>query len=158
MKLIAKKNQLAMNPSQMLRRAGYAFLVDRRTGQESYAMHLGSGRYPRLHMYVSEQGDEVSFNLHLDQKQTSYAGSSRHNAEYDGEVVAGEIERLRRFFGLSSASTSSSVPASSASTASATPAKGTDPSTLADIMGHGEWQKYNQEPPRRSWLRDFFGL
>jgi hypothetical protein len=157
MKLIAKKSQLAMNPSQMLRRAGYAFLVDRRTGQESYAMHLGSGRYPRLHMYVSEQGDEVSFNLHLDQKQTSYAGSSRHNAEYDGEVVAGEIERLRRLFGLASV-----APAGQSSVRSVPPAtepaKGTDPAALADMMGNGDWQKYNQEPPRRSWLREFFGL
>jgi len=36
------------------------------------------------------------FNLHLDQKQPSYAGAHAHNAEYEGEIVEREIERLKQ--------------------------------------------------------------
>ena len=35
------------------------------------------------------------FNLHLDQKRPGYVGFSRHNAEYDGEVVEKEALRLK---------------------------------------------------------------
>ncbi len=86
-----------MNPEQFLRRAGYAYIRDRRSGQDSFVRRLGSGFYPRLHIYAEEQGEKAIFNLHLDQKQPSYGGSHMHNAEYDGEVVEGEIERLKQF-------------------------------------------------------------
>lgn len=99
MKLVINKNEITDNPEQFLRGAGYGFIRDRQTGGESYVRRLGSHHYPRLHMYVDEVDGKVSFNLHLDQKQTSYAGAHRHNAEYDGEVVEGEIERLRTLIG-----------------------------------------------------------
>jgi hypothetical protein len=35
-------------------------------------------------------------NLHLDQKQASYGGSSAHNGEYGGETVETEGERVKR--------------------------------------------------------------
>ena len=95
MKLIIKKSQLSLNPEQFLRRAGYGFIEDRRRGQQSFVRRLGSGFYPRLHMYVEREGDSVSFNLHLDQKQASYSGSHMHNAEYGGAIVAGEMERIK---------------------------------------------------------------
>jgi hypothetical protein len=42
--------------------------------------------------------DRIVFNLHLDQKQVSYKGAAHmHNAEYDSEAVADEIERLKGF-------------------------------------------------------------
>lgn len=80
---------------QFLRQAGYGFIRDRRRGTESFVRRLGSGFYPRLHMYAENQGDEAVFSLHLDQKQTSYAGSHMHNAEYDGAVVEEEIARIK---------------------------------------------------------------
>lgn len=95
MKLIVEKNKLSMASDRFLRRAGYGYIRDRRSGQESYVRRLGVGFYPRMHIYFEEQGDKVAFNLHLDQKQPSYAGASAHNADYDGEVVAREIERLK---------------------------------------------------------------
>lgn len=97
MKLIVEKDKLSMASGRFLRRAGYGYIRDRRSGQESYVRRLGVGFYPRLHIYFEEQGDKVAFNLHLDQKQPSYAGAGAHNADYDGEVVAGEIERLKNF-------------------------------------------------------------
>ncbi len=33
-------------------------------------------------------------NLHLDQKKASYKGQKAHSAEYDGQVVENEINRL----------------------------------------------------------------
>ena len=95
MKLIINKNQLETNPDQFIRRAGYARLHDRRSGQYSYARRLSSDFYPRFHLYINEESDKVIFNLHLDQKRPGYAGQNRHNAEYDGELVEEEIKRLR---------------------------------------------------------------
>ncbi len=95
MKIVLNKKALTVNPDRFLRRAGYAFIRDRNTGKESYARHLGRGRYPRLHMYFKDVDDRVTFDLHLDQKYASYEGSNMHNAEYDGEIVEVEIDRLK---------------------------------------------------------------
>ncbi len=78
-----------------MRRAGYAHIRDRGSGSESFVRRLGSGFYPRFHIYAEEQGDKIIFNLHLDQKRPSYAAAHAHNAEYEGEVVEREIERLK---------------------------------------------------------------
>ena len=95
MKLVVDKSKLSEQPEQFLRRAGYGFIVDRRSGQESFVRRMSRDHYPRLHMYVKEFGDKIEFNLHLDQKKASYPGAHAHNAEYDGEVVEGEIMRLK---------------------------------------------------------------
>jgi len=100
MKLIIQKVQLNMTGEQFLRKAGYAYIHSRHTGKGSYVRRLGSGFYPRLHMYAQEQGEKLIFDLHLDQKQPSYKGSHAHNAEYDGVVVEGEVARLRQMINL----------------------------------------------------------
>lgn len=100
MKLIINKNQLSMSAEQFLRRAGFAYIRDHKTGNESFVRRLGNGFYPRLHMYLEQQENKIVLNLHLDQKQASYAGAHMHNAEYDGPVVEGEIERLKSFLPL----------------------------------------------------------
>ncbi|MFA7088371.1 MAG: hypothetical protein WC146_03460 [Patescibacteria group bacterium] len=102
MKLIVDKKQLGDNPEMWLRRAGYAFIPEREDGERSFARRLSRDFYPRFHIYFKEGQDAsgrdlVAFNLHLDQKRPGYAGQSRHNAEYDGEVVEREIERLKSF-------------------------------------------------------------
>lgn len=100
MKLIAYKKQLGEAPEMWLRRAGYTFLPGRGDGKDSFARRLSRDFYPRFHVYYVEGTDKddkemIAFNLHLDQKKPGYAGQNRHNAEYDGELVAREIERLR---------------------------------------------------------------
>ncbi|MDD4271910.1 MAG: hypothetical protein PHF50_03860 [Patescibacteria group bacterium] len=97
MKLILDKNILDQAPENLLRQAGYAFLTDRRTGQESYVRRFGRGFYPRFHLYLEEQNSQVILNLHLDQKQASYEGAHAHNAEYEGEVVEAEMARIKNF-------------------------------------------------------------
>lgn len=100
MKLITNKKRLGENPETWLRRAGYGLIPEREDGQISFARRFTRDFYPRFHIYFLEQRsangeDYVAFNLHLDQKRPGYAGQARHNAEYDGEVVEQEIERLK---------------------------------------------------------------
>ena len=97
MKLILNKNKLSAAPEQLLRRVGYVYIQDRKTGQESLVRRLGRGFYPRFHLYLEERGEQVILNLHLDQKKPSYAGASAHNAEYDGEIVEQEIRRIKSY-------------------------------------------------------------
>jgi len=80
-----------LNSVNVIRRAGYGLVRDPRNPVQSYARRLGGGIYPRFHAYL--EGDSV--NLHLDQKQASYEGSSAHSGEYDGEVVEREGERIK---------------------------------------------------------------
>ena len=98
MKLKVNKKQLGAPPEMWLRQAGYAFIPEREDGQASFARRLTRDFYPRFHIYfieTKENGvDQVVFNLHLDQKRPGYEGFSRHNAEYDGEVVENEMARL----------------------------------------------------------------
>ncbi len=102
MKLKLTTAQLGGNPaSQWLRRAGYVFIVDHQSGQESFARRLGRDLYPRLHLYVQEipGSEEIFFNLHLDQKKASYEGQTRHSGEYEGELVEAEVARLQSLLG-----------------------------------------------------------
>ena len=98
MKIKLKIEQLGgTSPAQWLRRAGYVYIVDRQTNQESFARRFDRNFYPRFHLYVqTETGhDFIFFNLHLDHKKASYEGQSRHSADYDGELVQEEAVRLR---------------------------------------------------------------
>lgn len=143
MKLILNKNVLGAHPEQFLRRAGYAYIRDRKTGKESFVRRLGNGFYPRLHMYFDQNGENVIFNLHLDQKQASYEGSHMHSGEYDGEVVAGEIERLRSLVGPQEKSVNLG---------------GGDNDILDSIEGDRNYQDSSSASKKKSWLRRLFGF
>jgi len=100
MQLIANKKQLNEAPALWLRRAGYALIPEREGGQASFARRFSRDFYPRFHIYFTENKSKdgretVTFNLHLDQKRPGYQGFNRHNGEYDGEVVAKEMARLK---------------------------------------------------------------
>jgi hypothetical protein len=97
MKLAINKKRLNLNPDVFLRRVGYGHIHDSVTGHDSYVRRFSRDFYPRFHMYFEDLPDRVVFNLHLDQKQASYEGSHMHNAEYEGEAVANEMERLKGF-------------------------------------------------------------
>jgi hypothetical protein len=97
MKLSINKNRLNLNPDVFLRKVGYAHIHDSVTDHDSYVRRFSRDFYPRFHMYFENLADRVVFNLHLDQKKASYAGSHMHNAEYDSETVADEMERIKGF-------------------------------------------------------------
>ena len=113
MKLIINKNQIDGTAEQFLRRAGYAYIRERVRGKESFVRRLGSGFYPRLHLYADDRGERIIFDLHLDQKQASYAGTRMHNAEHDSEVVEKEIERLKNIILPGGANTATDAEADS---------------------------------------------
>lgn len=79
-----------LNAVDVARRSGYGQVRDHRATEASYSRRLGSGVYPRFHIYTSDQ----FLNLHLDQKQASYEGSSAHSGEYEGEAVEQEARRI----------------------------------------------------------------
>jgi len=101
MRLSLNKKQLSAAPPLWLKEAGYTFIEDRISGQGSYVHRLTRDFYPRFHLYFQEErgtsGQElIIFQLHLDQKKPGYVGYHRHNAEYDGELVEAEINRLKK--------------------------------------------------------------
>ena len=95
MKIIIDDNKLPIAPEQILRQAGYTFITDYKSGQESFVKTFSRLDYPRFHVYIEKQNSNVIFNLHLDQKKASYPGAHAHNAEYEGENVEQEIKRLK---------------------------------------------------------------
>lgn len=99
MNLIVEKSEISQNPAYFLRRAGYGYIQPRHSESGSFVRHFGRALYPRLHLYVQDEGDSFVFSLHLDQKQPSYQGSYAHNAEYEGPFVEEEMRRLRDLLG-----------------------------------------------------------
>jgi hypothetical protein len=49
-----------LNPIDVIRRAGYGQVRDRNATEMSYSRRLGSGIYPRFHVYINGQ----ILNLH----------------------------------------------------------------------------------------------
>ncbi len=86
-----------------MRSCGYAPEgQDEKTGELKWIRPLMGRRYPRFHIYsrVSPDNAKASLELHLDQKQPSYAGSHAHSGEYDGPVVATEASRIQQIVNL----------------------------------------------------------
>jgi len=82
----------------VMQRAGYVEFRDPRTGDMSFTRRLGTYFYPRWHCYVDTGQETLTLNIHLDQKQPSYAGTTKHSGEYDGPAVEAEGHRLAVFF------------------------------------------------------------
>lgn len=97
MKINVKKIHMGQSPALILRQAGYAPMISRGRGDDSYMRRLGGSDYPRFHIYYQETADEVIFNLHLDQKRPSYPGARAHSGEYDGDLIEREAARIKLF-------------------------------------------------------------
>ena len=88
------KNENALN---FLRSCGYAPEgQDPKTGEFRFSRALRGARYPRFHVYLPpvQTNQKAFLNLHLDQKQPSYEGSSAHSGEYEGTLVEAEAKRI----------------------------------------------------------------
>ena len=81
------------NADFLIRRCGYGLVRDPRATETSYSRRLGGGIYPRFHLYVNSH-DPLVLNLHLDQKQASYAGYTAHGGDYDSDLVKQEGNRI----------------------------------------------------------------
>jgi hypothetical protein len=97
MRLVFKN--LKDSPRNLIQRAGYHFERVAGAGEESYARRASSAEFPKFHIYIKKQNDELIVNLHLDQKKASYGGHTMHSGEYeDSEVLEREAENLKRAF------------------------------------------------------------
>ena len=91
------------NLYNLMQQCGYHF-NRQSNGELVFSRIIGTSRsgYPRFHVYV--RTDEVSqqtfIKLHLDQKKPIYKGVSAHAAEYEGEVVEKEADRIKSILGL----------------------------------------------------------
>ena len=94
---IVVNGKLKINKKVLLNRLGYHVHHDRHSNQTSYVRRLGGQQYPRWHIYVNNDSSDTIFNLHLDEKKTSYEGSPRHSGQYRGEVVSKEASRINDF-------------------------------------------------------------
>lgn len=144
MKLEVKENLFAGHPEQFLRQAaGYAHIRCGHTGRDSYVRRLTRDHYPRLHVYINKRGDIAIFDMHLDQKKISYQGSHAHNAEYDGQVVEREIERLKNLLGQQEQSLNHSNQSPVAQ-------------SVPRGIGHGQYSHDIKPRPKQSWWRRLF--
>lgn len=94
MQLKFKKPQT--NIIDLIRSCGYSYRGTK-DGETSFIKRVGYDEYPHYHIYVKIEGDEIILNMHLDQKKSSYQGASAHSGEYEGELVAKEMERIKQF-------------------------------------------------------------
>jgi len=81
--------------SSIMRQIGYQPAYFQKPGETSIVKQLTRNDYPRFHAYIKQSGKDFHFSLHLDQKKPSYEGSTGHSGDYDGEVVEGEVERIK---------------------------------------------------------------
>ncbi len=89
--------KLTDNPVHILRRAGYAFQKHVAEGEMAFVRPLGSGDFPRFHIYTKEKGfGALIISIHLDAKRETYGAKSLHAGEYDDDGALGpEVERLK---------------------------------------------------------------
>src|SRR3989338_6964112 len=87
---------LSDNGRNILRRLSYG---EQRTrdGQISYIKRLTGERFPHYHVYIEDIPTGLQINLHLDQKEASYQGTSAHAGEYEGPLVEQEMSRITNF-------------------------------------------------------------
>lgn len=52
--------------------------------------------YPRFHLLVKIEGEDLILNLHLDQKRPVYEAAPAHAAQYNTEVVSREVKRIKQ--------------------------------------------------------------
>jgi len=89
------KNNFRENIYTLARKIGYHFQDKEKERQELNFVRPPHG-YPRFHLYLKTKGENLIFNLHLDQKKPIYKGSPAHAGEYDGELVQKEAERIKQ--------------------------------------------------------------
>ena len=84
------------NIVNMGRTIGYIFQRKASENEASFIRPLERSGYPRFHLYIKIEKENLIFNLHLDQKKPVYKTAHDHAAEYEGKVVGTEAERIKQ--------------------------------------------------------------
>ena len=87
------KGPLKDNVYTLSRKLGYFF--QEKVGDEIKFVRPKKG-FPRFHLILKIEGENIICNLHLDQKAPKYEGTPAHAGEYDGKVVEEEAKRIKR--------------------------------------------------------------
>ncbi len=89
------KNTSRENPINLLRKVSYYFQGEKNS-ELSFVRQIERSGYPRFHLYIkANENNELTFNLHLDQKRPVYKTAHDHAAEYEGKVIETEAERIK---------------------------------------------------------------
>ena len=94
------KNTKGHNINTLTRAISYRYLDEDEEKKEHILIRpLEIGGYPRFHLFLKidseNKNNEFIFNLHLDQKKPIYKGAPAHSADYEGEAVEREAERIK---------------------------------------------------------------
>lgn len=87
-------NNLSHSPAMIVSRLGYLQIKDALSGKTSYVHKFTAQRYPRFHLYIKENTEEIIFDLHLDQAKPRYEGQTAHKADYETPEVKNELTRI----------------------------------------------------------------
>lgn len=79
------------NTINLMRKIGYLF-----HRENQFIKLLERNNYPRFHLYIKGNKEEIILDLHLDQKRPVYKTAHDHAAEYEGKVVETEAERIKQ--------------------------------------------------------------
>lgn len=89
------KNNFKENIYTLIRNTGYYLQNEDKEKNELNFVRPSRG-YPRFHVYLRREGENLIFNLHLDQKKPIYKGAAAHSGEYDGKIIEDEKERIKQ--------------------------------------------------------------
>ena len=78
----------------LMRYIGYHFVG--KSGRElNFVRSVAGNAFPRFDVYLTVEGEEILFDLHIDQKRPIYSGTVAHAGEYQGAVVEKEASRIK---------------------------------------------------------------
>ena len=97
MKFSIPEKNIKENIIDLSRKIGYLSIGRGRNEAEfSFVRPLKGNDYPRFHLLIkTDNGKDILFNLHLDQKKAVYKGSIAPSGEYDGPIIEQEVERIK---------------------------------------------------------------
>ena len=90
-----KLNNLNYNVVNLMREIGYNPIAQTPEGELNCVRVLAGHDYPRFHIYLKEDKEILTFNIHLDQKKPSYEGTAAHGGDYESETVKDEVKRIK---------------------------------------------------------------
>lgn len=90
------KNSSGENIGNLMRKAQYSFQNESNNGEMTFIRSLDRKGYPRFHIYLKANKEDILINLHLDQKRPIYKGTTAHSGEYEGEIIEKEAERIKQ--------------------------------------------------------------
>jgi hypothetical protein len=89
------KGPFRENIYSLMRKVGYHFQKKDEEKGELISVRPPRG-YPRFHLFLKVEKNDLIFNLHLDQKKPIYEGAPAHAGEYDSDVISKEAERIKQ--------------------------------------------------------------